>query len=99
MGACASAELRFTTVMTRGVFSENRPADRAARKAPASSILPVILECTPTQRGSSIETRLCAIKQMTFAFSGQILNPDNGKRKADITEGLDRQISGDSTKF
>jgi hypothetical protein len=76
MDARASAELRLTTVMTGGVFSENRAADRAAQKARAPSILPVILEFIPTQCGSSIETRLCAIKQMTFAFPGQILNPD-----------------------
>jgi hypothetical protein len=86
MDARASAELRLTTVMTVGVFSENRPADRAAQKARAHSILPVIPEFTLTQCGSSIKTRLCVIKQMTFAFPGQILRPDNGKRKADIAE-------------
>jgi hypothetical protein len=90
----ASAELRLTTVMTRGVSSGNRPADRAAQRARAPSILLVILEFTPAQCGSSIETRLCVIKQMAFAFPGEILNPDNGKRTADIAERLDREIPG-----
>jgi hypothetical protein len=95
--ARASAELRLTTVRARGVFSENRLADRAAQKARAPSILPVILEFTPAQCGSSIETRLCVIKQRAFAFPGQILNPDNGKRKADIAERLDWERCGDNT--
>jgi hypothetical protein len=88
MDTRASAELRLTTVMTRGVISENRPAERAAQNAHASSIIPIILEFTPTQCGS-------AIKQMAFAFPGQILNPENGQRKVDIAERLDPEISGD----
>jgi hypothetical protein len=52
-----------------------------------------LLEVAPTYRDSSIETRLCMIKQMAFAFPGQISNPDNGKRKAEFAERLDREIS------